>query len=490
MDGGRAGPMQTRRRMLLGIGVLLLVDFIWVASSELTWYIYTEFNKPFFSTFVKTSLFSFYLLGFVLWPPWRRACAQGCPTQSVRARRTPSFHILDAMAIPCCDSIPLYKCSSFSYQREPLYVPVEDNEEDNTTVVYVHCGGAGERPSEGAAGPAEGAATPAECRTPLLQDSVSAEGPPPGNRKLSVAQVAKLSFSFCFVWFLANFSYQQALAYTHVAIVNIISSTSGLFTLVLAAFLPSSSNDRFSLSKLLAVLLSIGGVLLVSLSTVASSSAEAVMAGSIWSLLGALLYATYLVLLQRSVGGDRQLDIPMFFGFVGLFNLLCLWPGFPLLHYAGFETFVFPSNTVWAYILINGLVGTVLSEFLWLWGCFLTTSLMGTLALSLTIPLSIVTDIFTQKASFSWLFFLGAMPIFLSFFGTALLNHYSNWDPVGALAMKGAALLCSRRQRRRKGQGQGRCSLTSSQLEDGHVLDAREGARILRELPESGQSVD
>ncbi|XP_078473409.1 solute carrier family 35 member F5-like isoform X4 [Lampetra planeri] len=312
MDGGRAGPMQTRRRMLLGIGVLLLVDFIWVASSELTWYIYTEFNKPFFSTFVKTSLFSFYLLGFVLWPPWRRACAQGCPTQS----------------------------------REPLYVPVEDNEEDNTT---------GERPSEGAAGPAEGAATPAECRTPLLQDSVSAEGPPPGNRKLSVAQVAKLSFSFCFVWFLANFSYQQALAYTHVAIVNIISSTSGLFTLVLAAFLPSSSNDRFSLSKLLAVLLSIGGVLLVSLSTVASSSAEAVMAGSIWSLLGALLYATYLVLLQRSVGGDRQLDIPMFFGFVGLFNLLCLWPGFPLLHYAGFETFVFPSNTVWAYILINGL---------------------------------------------------------------------------------------------------------------------------------------
>ncbi|XP_078473244.1 solute carrier family 35 member F5-like isoform X2 [Lampetra planeri] len=406
MDGGRAGPMQTRRRMLLGIGVLLLVDFIWVASSELTWYIYTEFNKPFFSTFVKTSLFSFYLLGFVLWPPWRRACAQGCPTQS----------------------------------REPLYVPVEDNEEDNTT---------GERPSEGAAGPAEGAATPAECRTPLLQDSVSAEGPPPGNRKLSVAQVAKLSFSFCFVWFLANFSYQQALAYTHVAIVNIISSTSGLFTLVLAAFLPSSSNDRFSLSKLLAVLLSIGGVLLVSLSTVASSSAEAVMAGSIWSLLGALLYATYLVLLQRSVGGDRQLDIPMFFGFVGLFNLLCLWPGFPLLHYAGFETFVFPSNTVWAYILINGLVGTVLSEFLWLWGCFLTTSLMGTLALSLTIPLSIVTDIFTQKASFSWLFFLGAMPIFLSFFGTALLNHYSNWDPVGALAMKGAALLCSRRQRRR-----------------------------------------
>uniref|UniRef100_S4REK6 Solute carrier family 35 member F5 n=1 Tax=Petromyzon marinus TaxID=7757 RepID=S4REK6_PETMA len=441
MDSGQAGPRQTRRRMLLGIGVLLLVDFIWVASSELTSYIYTEFNKPFFSTFVKTSLFSLYLLGFVLWPPWRRACAQGLVGQLLRKICGVSGY---ASVCGVADS------RMGGAVLEPLYVPVEDNEEDDTTGNITQKRPVATRIPYNRVQHFICCVSPHTLPEKCGKDSVSAEGSPPCNRKLSVAQVAKLSFSFCFVWFLANFSYQQALAFTHVAIVNIISSTSGLFTLVLAALLPSSSNDRFSLSKLLAVLLSIGGVLLVSLSTVASSSAEAVMAGCIWSLLGALLYATYLVLLQRSAGGDRQLDIPMFFGFVGLFNLLCLWPGFPLLHYAGFETFVFPSNTVWAYILINGLVGTVLSEFLWLWGCFLTTSLMGTLALSLTIPLSIVADIFTQKASFSWLFFLGAMPIFLSFSGTALLTHYSDWDPVGALAMKGAALLCPRRQRRSK----------------------------------------
>lgn len=54
-------------------------------------------------------------------------------------------------------------------------------------------------------------------------------------------------------------------------------------------------------------------------------------------------------------------------GFVGLFNLLLLWPGFLLLHYTGFEAFELPSQLVWTYILINGLIGTVLSEFLWLW---------------------------------------------------------------------------------------------------------------------------
>lgn len=52
---------------------------------------------------------------------------------------------------------------------------------------------------------------------------------------------------------------------------------------------------------------------------------------------------------------------------MGLFNLLFLWPGFLLLHYTGFEAFELPSQMVWPYILINGLIGTVLSEFLWLW---------------------------------------------------------------------------------------------------------------------------
>lgn len=54
-------------------------------------------------------------------------------------------------------------------------------------------------------------------------------------------------------------------------------------------------------------------------------------------------------------------------GFVGLFNLLLLWPGFFLLHYTGFEDFEFPNKVVLLCIIINGLIGTVLSEFLWLW---------------------------------------------------------------------------------------------------------------------------
>ncbi|KAF4788152.1 Solute carrier family 35 member F5 [Turdus rufiventris] len=207
--------------------------------------------------------------------------------------------------------------------------------------------------------------------------------------KLTASQVAKISFFFCFVWFLANFSYQEALSDTQVAIVNILSSTSGLFTLILAAVFPSNSGDRFTLSKLLAVILSIGGVVLVNLSGSEKSAGK--------HTIGAMLYAVYIVMIKRKVDREDKLDIPMFFGFVGLFNLLLLWPGFFLLHYTGFEAFEFPNKLIWMCIVINGLIGTVLSEFLWLWGCFLTSSLIGTLALSLTIPLSIIADMCMQK---------------------------------------------------------------------------------------------
>ena len=65
-SGGRRGnrssvdPLSRPQRLLAGILVLLLVDVIWVASSEFTKYIFDEldFDKPFFTTYFKTSLFT------------------------------------------------------------------------------------------------------------------------------------------------------------------------------------------------------------------------------------------------------------------------------------------------------------------------------------------------------------------------------------------------------------------------------------------------
>ncbi|XP_055973561.1 solute carrier family 35 member F5 isoform X2 [Sorex fumeus] len=408
-----------RRRLALGIVILLLVDVIWVASSELTSYVFTQYNKPFFSTFAKTSMFVLYLLGFIVWKPWRQQCTRG-----FRGKHAAFFADAEGYFAACTTDTTMN--SSLS---EPLYVPVKfhdlpSEKPENTNidaektpkksrVRFSNIMEIRQLPSSHAL-----EAKLSRMSYPTVKDQESlfkTVG------KLTATQVAKISFFFCFVWFLANFSYQEALSDTQVAIVNILSSTSGLFTLILAAVFPSNSGDRFTLSKLLAVILSIGGVVLVNLS------------GS-----------------GKSAGRDT-------IGFVGLFNLLLLWPGFFLLHYTGFEDFEFPNKVVLMCIIINGLIGTVLSEFLWLWGCFLTSSLIGTLALSLTIPLSIIADMCMQKVQFSWLFFAGAIPVFFSFFIVTLLCHYNNWDPVMVGIRRIFAFVCRKHRIQRVPEDSEQC---------------------------------
>ncbi|KAG7279574.1 hypothetical protein CRUP_034162 [Coryphaenoides rupestris] len=433
--GSQSTSAAQRRRMALGVLILLLVDVIWV-------YIFKrqEYNKPFFSTFTKTSMFMLYLLGFLLWRPWRQQC-----TGSLQRPHTAFFADAEAYFAACTADTSINHSLS-----EPLYVPVRFQDmplESSSSTSSKGEQSSSKKQRVRFSNVMEVRQLPS---TQALEAKLSRMSYPAAKDhenmlrtagKLTVTDVAKISFFFCFVWFLANLSYQEALSDTQVAIVNILSSTSGLFTLILAAIFPSNSSDRFTLSKLLAVALSMGGVALVSLSSMDNPDGNGII-GSLWSLAGAALYAVYIVMIKRRVDREDKLDIPMFFGFVGLFNLLLLWPGFLVLHFTGFESFELPSQLVWTYILVNGLIGTVLSEFLWLWGCFLTSSLVGTLALSLTIPLSILADICMQKARFSWLFFMGAVPVFLSFFIATLLCHYNNWDPVMVGLRRLFAFIC------------------------------------------------
>lgn len=54
-------------------------------------------------------------------------------------------------------------------------------------------------------------------------------------------------------------------------------------------------------------------------------------------------------------------------GFVGLLDALILLPLVLIWHYTGVEYFELPpTNEVWTLLLVNGFVGTVLSELLWL----------------------------------------------------------------------------------------------------------------------------
>jgi drug/metabolite transporter (DMT)-like permease len=61
------------RRWLFGLILLLGVVLIWVLSSTFMQYIFLEqnFAHPFFLTYISTSLFTIYLIGFVFCKSWR-----------------------------------------------------------------------------------------------------------------------------------------------------------------------------------------------------------------------------------------------------------------------------------------------------------------------------------------------------------------------------------------------------------------------------------
>jgi solute carrier family 35 protein F5 len=59
------------------------------------------------------------------------------------------------------------------------------------------------------------------------------------------------------------------------------------------------------------------------------------------------------VVMKKRVKNEDRVNMPLFFGLVGLFNLIFLWPGFIILHLTGIETFELPpTGKIWAIIVV------------------------------------------------------------------------------------------------------------------------------------------
>jgi solute carrier family 35, member F5 len=104
--------------------------------------------------------------------------------------------------------------------------------------------------------------------------------------------------------------------------------------------------------------LSFCGVVLVSLSDGSSDTVPEHALKPAWgdflALLSAFFYALYVTLLKVRIRDESRIDMQLFFGFVGLFNVITLWPIAIILHLTGAETFQLPSGRrMIAGILMN-----------------------------------------------------------------------------------------------------------------------------------------
>ncbi|KAJ3570249.1 hypothetical protein NP233_g4521 [Leucocoprinus birnbaumii] len=359
--GQTAKSPLNKKDYAIGLLFLLAVVLLWTTSNFVTQNLFVNgYEKPFLVTYLNTSAFAFYLIPYCVRRLWKR----GEDNDSTSSRKGPDG-------------------TAEEYQPLATSEPVDE-------------GGVESHP-----GSSRVALVPP--RTPDVQE----EQLPP----LNVRQTAELAFAFCLLWFIANWSVNAALDYTTVASTTILSSTSGFFTLGIGRVFRV---ERLTVTKYAAVILSFAGVLLVSLSDASHSKIPAspvpapspgapaptttkdvsqFLLGDLLALFSALFYALYVILLKVRIKDEERIDMQLFFGFVGLFNVLALWPLGFILHWTGVEKFELPTKAAEWYAIVVNMAITWSSDYLYVLAMLRTTPLVVTVGISLTIPVAIVGDL-------------------------------------------------------------------------------------------------
>ncbi|KAI1772936.1 hypothetical protein F4818DRAFT_128951 [Hypoxylon cercidicola] len=379
------GGVWNMARRTLGISLLLVTVFLWTASNFLASSIFSDhtYDKPFFLVYINTSIFAFSMIPISIKYVIQNGGFTRVKHQAIQGWRA-RYRGVEAL---------------------------KTEEEEDITV--------GERL--------------------LVDDEGSLEAvdlPKPAD-KLSFLETAKFSLEFCMIWFLGNYFASACLEYTSVGSVTILTSTSSVWTLVFCAVMRI---EAFSIRKLVGVLASLAGIVLISTVDLSGAdnddnrgnfphkSQQQIAIGDSMALFSAVIYGLYVVVMKVRIGNEERVNMPLFFGLVGIFNVVLLCPLFPILHYTGIEPFELPPDgKIWAIIFLNS-ISSFASDLSWAYAMLLTTPLVVTVGLSLTIPLSLIGEMIQYAQYSSFVYWIGAAIVLVSFI---FINHESQEDEEG-----------------------------------------------------------
>ncbi|WEW60988.1 hypothetical protein PRK78_006477 [Emydomyces testavorans] len=381
-----SSPFAGIARRTLGISLLLIVVVLWTTSNFLASTIFADntYSKPFFVTYINTAFFTLPLVPFAL-----RKLLQRWKERKLGAggsQRTDTGGQLDV-------------------EESHPFLGLLGDDADNSRNGHGRLGvDLGILPYDG-------------------KENIP--------EKLDFRATARLSFEFCLLW--ANYFAFACLQYTTVGSTTILTSTSGVWTLIFGAILHV---EKFTLRKLLGVIASLTGIFIISRVDLSGSSDDTrgsfphkspteIAVGDAMAAFSAILYGVYTIVMKKQAGDETRVNMPLFFGLVGLWNTFIMWPGFLILHFTGLETFAWPdTQRIWIIILVNAITSLV-SDICWAYAMLLTTPLVVTVGLSLTIPLSLVVQIFLHEQYSSALYWIGATIVFVSFI---IVNHESKTE--------------------------------------------------------------
>ncbi|KAF1994322.1 hypothetical protein P154DRAFT_32601 [Amniculicola lignicola CBS 123094] len=391
----------SRLRHTIGIVLLLATVFLWTASNFLASTIFADdsYSKPYLVTYINTAFFIIPLIPMLLKHAW------------------------DDRTNPSATHQPLLsKLHGLLNRRAGRYKLLRDHESSSSS------SGSHKSARERSASPAADLLLGDELRS--SQELSSAED---GSEGLTLYETARLSLEFCFLWFLANYFAAACLEYTTVASATILSSTSSIWTLLCGSILRV---ERFTWRKLVGVLASLAGIALISTIDVSGDSDEnrgtfphksprELAIGDTMAFISAVMYGFYAVFMKKRIGDESRVNMPLFFGLVGISNVVLLWPGLVILHFMGIEPFQLPpTNRILTIVLVNS-ASSLVSDYCWAYAMLLTSPLIVTVGLSLTIPLSLVGQMVLDSQYSSAWYWVGAAVVCAAFI---FINHEDKKD--------------------------------------------------------------